>query len=579
MWNFVGRQNDIMGRGYNTDGSIDVLHGNWISGIKFIDEMRLGPQDNLPRYLKENPARNTFYFLPLILGLIGLFVQSRYDNRNSFIVFLLFFMTGLAIVLYLNQPSTEPRERDYAVVGSFYAFAMWIGLGVAGIGHALKKWIENKPETIKAVAYACVSVICVLAVPTIMAQQGWDDHDRSQRTSARDFGRNNLESCEPNAILVSDGDNDTYPLWYNLYVERVRPDVRLVNSMLAHSSWHIQPLFRKIYESDPFALSISSKNYGGGRNEHIYIQEQISSSLEIKDVLDFINSDNPQTKLRAMDGQTISFSPGRHMKMSIDKEKMKASGLYTDEEIARTPDMLSWDLPSDGLSKSDLILLDLIANNLYDRPIYFISPYSHNSFLPAMEHSQVEGMVYRFVPFKNSNRFALGGSSNGINTDRTFDLLVNKFSWGEIHTGNEKLDPETRAWSEQARHQYATLATGLLAENKIDSAVQALDKGLYFFPDKVLEFSQHTLLYADAYFRCDEKEKGLAVLNSVVDNYIQRLQYYNSFARPKFQRGLRGEIQETLSTLGSAYYIANQYNISDVTNKLDRFFEQQGIQR
>lgn len=280
-----------------------------------------------------------------------------------------------------------------------------------------------------------------------------------------------------------------------------------------------------------------------------------------------------------MDGQTISFSPGRHMKMSIDKEKMKASGLYTDEEIARTPDMLSWDLPSDGLSKSDLILLDLIANNLYDRPIYFISPYSHNSFLPAMEHSQVEGMVYRFVPFKNSNRFALGGSSNGINTDRTFDLLVNKFSWGEIHTGNEKLDPETRAWSEQARHQYATLATGLLAENKIDSAVQALDKGLYFFPDKVLEFSQHTLLYADAYFRCDEKEKGLAVLNSVVDNYIQRLQYYNSFARPKFQRGLRGEIQETLSTLGSAYYIANQYNISDVTNKLDRFFEQQGIQR
>ena len=579
MWNFVGRQNDIMGRGYNTDGSIDVLHGNWISGIKFIDEMRLGPQDNLPRYLKENPARNTFYFLPLILGLIGLFVQSRYDNRNSFIVFLLFFMTGLAIVLYLNQPSTEPRERDYAVVGSFYAFAIWIGLGVAGLSHALNKWLKKKPETVKAVTYTCLSVVCLLAVPTLMAQQGWDDHDRSHRTSARDFGRNNLESCEPNAILVSDGDNDTYPLWYNLYVEKVRPDVRLVNSMLAHSSWHIQPLFRKIYESEPFNLSISSKNYGGGKNEHVYIQDQISSSLEAKDVLDFINSDNPQSKLRAMDGHTISFSPGRHLKLTIDKERMRASGLYTEEEIARTPDVLRWDLSGDGLSKSDLILLDLVANNLYDRPIYFVSPYSHNSFLPAMEQSQVEGMVYRFVPFKNDNRFALGGGSNGIDTKRTFDLLVNKFSWGEINSGKEKLDPETRAWSEQARHQYATLAMGLIAENKTDSAIIALDKGLYFFPDQVLEYTQHTLLYADAYFRCGAKEKGEAILNSVADNYIQRLMYYNSFRRPKFQRGLRGEIQETINTLGSTYYIAQQYGIKEVADKLSLVFDQHGIQR
>lgn len=387
-----------------------------------------------------------------------------------------------------------------------------------------------------------------------------------------------MESCKPGAILISDGDNDTYPLWYNLYVERTRTDVRLINSMLAHSSWHIQPLFRKVYESEPFNLSISPENYGGGKNEHVYVQDQITSSLEVKDVLDFINSDNPQTKLHPMRGEAISFIPGRHLKLTIDKEKMRASGLYSEDEIARTPDMLRWDLPSDGLSKSDLILLDLIANNLYDRPIYFISPYSHNSFLPSLEYSQVEGMVYRFVPFKNDNRFALGAGSNGISTGRTFDLLVNKFNWGEINSGKQKLDPETRAWSEQARHQYATLAMGLLAENKPDSAVQALDKGLYFFPDEVLEYNEHTLLYAEAYFRCGEKEKGLEILNKVADNYIQRLQYYTSFSRPRFQRGLQQEIQETVNVLGSTYYIANQNNANEITDRLELFFEQQGIQ-
>ena len=351
-----------------------------------------------------------------------------------------------------------------------------------------------------------------------------------------------------------------------------------MNSMLAHSSWHIQPLFRKIYESEPFQLSISSKNYGGGKNEHVYIQDQISTYLEAKDVLAFINSDNPQSKLRTMDGKELSFSPGRHLKRTIDKERMRASGLYTEDEIARTPDALRWDLSGDGLSKSDLILLDIVANNLYERPIYFVSPYSHNSFLPAMAQSQVEGMVYRFVPFKNDNSTALGGGSNGINTDRTFDLLVNKFSWGEINSGKEKLDPETRSWSEQARHQYATLAMGLIAENKTDSAVIALDKGLYFFPDKVLEYNQHSLLYANAYFLCGENEKAESILNSIVENYIQRLEYYNSFTRPKFQRGLRGEIQETLNTLGSVYYIARQYGVSDIEQRIGQIFGRQGIQ-
>ena len=578
MWNFVGRQNDIMGRGYNEDGSLDVLHGNWISGIDFIDEMRLGPQDNLPRYLKENPSRNTFYFLPLILGLIGLVYHSRYDNRNSFIVFLLFFMTGLAIILYLNQPSTEPRERDYASAGSFYAFAVWIGLGVAGIGQALKKVLEKRPETVKAAAYAGVSVLCILCVPVLMGQQGWDDHDRSRRTSARDFARNNLESCQPNAILISDGDNDTYPLWYCQYVEKIRPDVRLVNSMLAHSSWHIQPLFRQIYESKPFRHSVSAANYGGGKNEHVFIQNQIPGPVELSSALDFINLDDPRAKLASMSGDLLSYIPTNRLKLSLDKEKMRASGCYTEEEIARTPASLTWTINDDQLSKSQLIMLDILANNWQDRPIYFISPYSHNKYMPALAQAQIEGMLFRFVPFSNPNRQALGGQSNGIDTRRSYDLLVNKFSWGEIHTGEVKLDPETRAWSEQARHQYATLATALIAEGKKDSAVQVVDKGLYFFPDKALEYSHHTLLYADAYFQCGQREKALEVLESVTENYSQRLQYYYSFRRPKHQRGLREEMQQAVSTLGTSYYMALQYNEKQIAEKIAGTLNQYDVQ-
>ena len=566
MWNFVGRQNDIMGRGFNEDGTVDVVNGNWISGIKFIDEMRLGPQDNLPRFLKENPARNTFFFLPLLLGLIGLLAQYRYRSKDCFVVFLLFFMTGIAIVLYLNQPSTEPRERDYAVVGSFYAFTVWIGLGVAGIAQGLGRLLKNKSNAVKGLTYAALTVVCLFAVPGIMAQQGWDDHDRSHRTSARDFGRNMLLSCEPNAVLISDGDNDTYPMWYCQHVERIRPDVRLINSILVNSSWLIQPLYTRVDESDPFRFTLDNKNYGGGKNDAVMLSDQISSSVELTDLLRFVNSSNPATKVKAQSGETYSFFPSRKIKLTPDKAKMAQSGLYSEDEIARTPETIEWSINGGNISKSNLVLLDLLANNIEDRPFYMVSPYGHNSYMPALAQGQIEGMVFRFVPFRNNNRNVLDNRSNGMNVEKTYDLLVNQFDWGEIHTGKSALDPETRSWSEQARHQYASLAMALIGEGQNEKAIEALDKGLYFFPDSVLEYSNNTILYAQAYFYAGAPDKGEDVLRRIFNNYGGRIEYFMGFPH-KYQRGLNGEIQEAVNVVGYVRYLAEQNGLTDLATQ------------
>ncbi|MDO5760376.1 MAG: DUF2723 domain-containing protein, partial [Bacteroidota bacterium] len=284
MWNFVGRQNDIQSYGLNysstevSNGTKDLIHGNWISGIKFLDEMRLGPQKDLPADLQNNKGRNTLYFLPLLLGLAGLIYQIKKDKKNAFVVFLLFFMTGLAIVLYLNQPPNQPRERDYAYAGSFYAFAIWIGLGV----YALCDWLKNIkiPENIRNIA---IGVICLFAVPVLMAVQEWDDHDRSGRYMARDFAANYLNSCDKNAILITFGDNDTFPLWYAQEVENVRTDVRVLNYTLSGMEWYVEQLYNKIYQSEKLPFTLDKDCYSLGQN--LNFAQSSNDTMELQDAL------------------------------------------------------------------------------------------------------------------------------------------------------------------------------------------------------------------------------------------------------------------------------------------------------
>ncbi|MDR1975186.1 MAG: DUF2723 domain-containing protein [Bacteroidales bacterium] len=561
MWNFVGRQNDEMGRYYNIDGTRDYFKGNWISGIKFIDEARLGPQDNLPDNLAKNPARNTFYFLPLLLGLIGVIYHFRKSKKDFFIVFLLFFMTGIAIVIYLNQPSTEPRERDYAFAGSFYAFAIWIGLGVMGFVQLLRKIKIPTPV-------AAVLAVATLGVPYLMAEQGWGDHDRSRRTAARDFGRNMLESCPPNAVLVVDGDNDTFPVWYCQQVENIRTDVRVINSMLTHSSWAIQPLYRQIYESAPLKMSLKNSNYFGDKNTTVFIQNRLNTRENVISLLSLVNSDNPATKLMTTSGEAVSFFPTNAVKIPVPKNELVEKKLYTAEELRNAPDTLIWNITSNQLTKSNLALLDVFANNAWERPICFSGAQSHRAYLPSISYGQIEGSITRVVPYSNPNRQYLGSSSNGIASDRSYHLLMNVFDWGELNSGKMELDPETRNWSNNARGMYLSLAAVLYYEGKSDSSINILDKGLFWFPNDILEFDGYTSHYARFYYMAGAKEKGKDVLLTMADVYKRKLDYLKSFPT-KMQRDIKGEVDETVKALRDIYGIASQNNEKEITDMLD----------
>ncbi|MBD5387953.1 DUF2723 domain-containing protein [bacterium] len=543
MWNFAGRQNNIQGLGYNRDGSRDVLHGNWISGIKPLDALRLGPQDNLPGYLRNNPGRNTFFMLPLLLGICGLIYHGKKHKQGAFVVFLLFFMTGLAIILYLNQPSTEPRERDYAYAGSFYAFAIWIGLGVM----ALTEWIGKKVKP--HIALAGVGVLSLVFVPGLMAQQGWDDHNRSHRTAAYDFALNTLESCSPDGVLIANGDNDTFPLWYCQEMEGIRTDVRIINSALANSFWHIQPLFRAMYDAEPLKFTIPYGGYGQGVNDYAFLGDMdLGGYTELSDLLRFVGSDNPATKQRSRDGELVSFFPSRKAKVTLPVQEMLNQGLLTPEQAQTVPSELRYTVKpgSSVLYRADLAFLDIFATNKFGRPIHVLSTGAQSGVFPVNELASVQGNVYRLVPYRNANRAWIG--ANGMETDKTYDLFVNKFRWGNLQDPKTAVDPESAGYAGTVRYQYSMLARALNFEGKYDSAVNALDKCLEFFPDRKVPYEGIMVYLVEEYFRAGAYQKGLALASDMRKIYTDRLQYMARFPA-RFARSVRYEQNDCLGIL------------------------------
>ncbi len=322
MWNFAGRQNDLQGYG-------EFFKGNWLSGINFIDESRLGPQDDLPAFLKENKARNKYYFLPLILGIVGLISQFVRSRKDFWVVMLLFIMTGFAIVVYLNQYPLQPRERDYAYAASFYAFAIWIGLGVTGLAGFLQKKI---PGILPGIL---VFLITLLAVPVLMARENRDDHDRSGRYTARDFASNYLNSCEPNAVLFTNGDNDTFPLWYIQEVEGVRTDVRVCNLSYLGADWYIDQMARKAYDSDPLPFGMNRDQYMMGKRDVVYLVDRINEPVSLKDAMDFVRSEDPRTKTFGNIRERIDYIPSRKFKLEIDKSRIINTKTLPEKDSAK----------------------------------------------------------------------------------------------------------------------------------------------------------------------------------------------------------------------------------------------------
>ena len=565
MWNFAGRQNDIQGHGYDVNGNKEITNGNWISGIKGLDAMRLGNQDKLSDTLKNNRARNTFYFLPLLLGLIGMFYHYKKDAKDMFVVFLLFFFTGLAIAIYLNMPPMQPRERDYAFAGSFYAFAIWIGLGVMAIFDFLSK------RKIPAMASVMAAILlCLVLVPGIMAKEGWDDHDRSNKYAARDFAINHLNSCAPNSILITNGDNDTFPLWYAQEVEGVRTDVRVVNFTLASGSWYVEQLFNKVYESAPLPFTLAVEKYKQGTNEYIPIKESnLNEFIDLKQVIDFVNSESMDAKVMAQDGQYINYAPTNKVRLLIDSAYLIKKGIIKPENAARLFPSIDWTIGKSNLFKNEIMLLDFLATNKWERPVYFVNPSSVRNIANITDYCQMEGIVYRLLPYASTNR---GDGFAGVSIDASYDLMMNKSKWGNLNDPRVNVDPESMRSAQVARSQFARLAQALIIENKKDSAVKVLDKAIEFFPNSKIPFDMYMISHAQLFYNAGAVAKGNDMVKIILMHYKNDLEYYDSL-EVKHRRSVAQDRGQAIYAIKSIAQVCNSFQQNEIVTQAEEILK------
>ncbi|RZJ29752.1 MAG: DUF2723 domain-containing protein, partial [Flavobacterium sp.] len=390
MWNFVGRQNDVQGK-------YDNLDGNWLSGIKPIDEMHLGSQSNLPDDVLNNKGRNLYFFLPFILGLIGLIYHANKDLKSFYILLTLFLFTGLALKIYLNERPFEPRERDYALVGSFYVFAIWIGVGAYAIYDYLQKFVRQQ-RFVGIATIACT----LLAVPVLMASENWNDHDRSGKYTAIAMAKNYLNSCEPNAVLFTIGDNDTFPLWYAQEIEGVRPDVKICCTSLLMTDWYTDQMKFKTYTSDGMDISFQHSDYVGDKLDYVAYQQISDSIISLHDLLGFIKSDDKRTMLELNNGQSIHFYPTDKIRFPVDKEAVIKNKVVNPKDYDSIVPYMDIKIKG-GIYKNRLMMLDFLANNNWKRPIYFTGgSFGDEDYLWLKDYLQLDGMVYKLVPIKTA---------------------------------------------------------------------------------------------------------------------------------------------------------------------------------
>ncbi|MDP1764891.1 MAG: DUF2723 domain-containing protein [Sediminibacterium sp.] len=516
MWNFSGKQNDNQGLFAG-----NVRDGNWITGIAPVDNFLYGNQDSMPDSLKNNKAHNKLFLLPFILGLLGLFYQFKQKGDDGIVSFLLFFFTGFAIVLYLNQAGYQPRERDYAYVGSFYAFAIWIGLGVLKV----RDWFGSKLSQTTAASLA--TVVCLLAVPVIMAQQEWDDHDRSKKVLPRDLAKDYLESCAPNAILFSYGDNDTYPLWYAQEVEGIRPDIRVINFSLLGIDWYINELRYKVNQSDPIDVIWTPEQIIGGKRDYIlyHPKENIPEDryYDLYDMMkNYVGSDDPAVKEDRGGGEALNTYPVKKVSVPVDKLLVQKNGTVnaTDSVVSE----LRFDIPKGAMVKNDLALLNIIAANKWNRPIYFTNPGAELGF---DQYIRRDGLSFRLVPVMNSR----------VNTDWMMDKAMNKFAFGNANVKGLYFDEENRRHLNTIRSAYAELAIDLVSKGRKEDARKVLEKA-----DKMLDQSNFaygmtsrgnmhnrtSLLFLEACYMAEDTTLIKKVATSVKTDLQQQIRYYNT---------------------------------------------------
>jgi hypothetical protein len=560
MWNFSGKQNDTQGTG-------GAVNGNWITGINFLDEPRLGTSD-LPEDMKTDPSRNKYYLLPFILGLAGMFYQLNRDNKNWGIILLLFVMTGIAIVIYLNQYPNQPRERDYAYAGSFYFFSVWIGLGVLALFEGLTKITGEK------IAAPVAGLICFLAVPVVMAAENWNDHDRSGRYLARDVASDYLNSCAPDAILFTNGDNDTFPLWYDQEVEGVRTDIRVCNLMLLNTDWYIDQMKNKTYGSAPLPVTLPVKKYYDGINNQIFIVEKTKDPVDISTIIDFVKSDNKGTKVQVSATELLDIIPSRTIRIPVDKAKVLASGTVKPEDADKIVPYIDIKLKGNSILKSQLIVLDILAHNNWERPVYFVTGY-HNDALGLEEYFQLEGLTFRLVPIKSQNKSWL--DYGRINTDILYQNMVKKFVWGGANKKEVDIDYNHKRTIivVKARLNYARLAKALSVEGKNEKAIETLNFCMEALPLEKISYDPYMADVIEAYFVAGASEKAVEMTNAFCDYYYKRLDYFLK-QKPFIINSAEFEIQTALqytSRVANACSVNGKPEMGEeITKKLESYY-------
>ena len=536
MWNFAGRQNDV-----HSPSPGDPFIGNWESGITFLDNFRLGDQSAAPGYLKDNPAKNHYYMLPLLLGLVGLFFQFGRDKRGCWLTFLMFFMTGIAIVVYLNQPPFQVRERDYAYAGSFYSYSIWIGLAVS----AVYSWLEERLKGKEAVAASAVTVL-LLGVPVLMAAENWDDHDRSNRYTAVEMAKNYLNSVGPNGVLITHGDNDTFPLWYAQEVENVRTDVRIANTSLLGTDWHIDQMKYAMNESAPLDLTVGPKQYLYGTNEFVYIYDTRDTAFLLSDVMRIFK--HPEAKLPLTGGKMVDYIMSRKFIIPVNKENVLKYGILDEKYADMIPDQITLTIPKDKsyLTKPELFMLDLLSNYQWDRPINLLSM-GGDINVGLKDYLMYEGFSYKFVPIKNKMKSTEIGFAD---PEDLYNKMKNVFTWDALKRTDYFVDYQnfyTFCGVLSQRQIFVNVAKEMLKIGDSARAVEMLDMCQEAVPAEnypldmtYLGFSNEYMVIdmIETYYNAGADDKALDLSHRLADELFVSTEFfieYYDLAKREFE--------------------------------------------
>jgi hypothetical protein len=554
MWNFAGRQNDIQGDG-------NSINGNWISGIKFIDEARLGNLDKLPNDLKTNPGNNKYYFLPLLAGLFGMYWQYKRSKSGFWLVMTFFIMTGLAIIFYLNQYPNQPRERDYAYVGSFYAFAIWIGMGFMFVYEGLQKVLANK------LSLAITFIILIFAVPVLMGSQNWDDHNRSGRYTARDIGANYLNSCDKDAILFTYGDNDSFPVWYNQDVEGVRTDVRVANLSYIQAGWYIDMMRQKAYGSDPLPFTLPPIKYIEGQREQLPVNNRIDKPVDMKEIVQFAGNDDMKYKVDLSGrGDWVNYIPANKFIIDVDSATVFSNGTVRDYYKNRLVSPMIWEYTDEDAFKGDLAIMDLLSTNKWRRPVYFSTTVPSTQYKGLEKYFIQEGLAYKVVPVKTDKPEQ--GEFGMIDPKVMYDNMMNKFKWGNAADPKVYLDENNKRMFSNFRRIFGTLGKELLLTGDTIKAIEVAHRGLGIVPAKKMPYDFFTIGIAEVLIEAGKTQEGEKLLDDVMKYSKEYLDYAISL-KPEERWGLDYADGINMQGMLDIYNLATKLKLDSITQTIE----------